>query len=492
MFRKGTAFLIAIAMAAGLTSACGGGPGTGNTDAEPKTAAVTEMPEATPDATREPESKNEPEAGTPEATKEEKEEAESVPLIEFCNDEEVTDWFASIKDDPPVNLEYWVYGEGPYSIEVTDTDLILDAAEALAGVMIGGISEENPDWVSDAGGSGFYFTDDAGETIGFSFMMGCFKWKDSEYHDVADFGGLPEVEERIMKIEFPDYDIAISEDDGFFTRHLEEYTSEWSEEGSVVGGLTIYLGDEGDTPFIQIGRCDGETPEDPEEYLTGFLSEEMLRMLREEGFTVEDSGEVKEYEFGGETLTGTSFIIENEEGERINLLMLLLSAKDSLLSEPHLIRFYANYQDEDEEEVMEALDTAVEEFHLEHMKFEKGDVQPGSLLLDFCNDKGLNTWFEKAEKNIPDELVVTTDSWHAVEDPDMIMAVLQALKTVRIGDVSTEVVGGSGRQIYDFTDHDSGNQMTFMFFTDQFEYDGENYDVADWGDLDELLPKLEN
>ena len=136
------------------------------------------------------------------------------------------------------------------------------------------------------------------------------------------------------------------------------------------------------------------------------------------------------------------------------------------------------------------MNAAAKDFHLAHMVYEQGDVKPDSPLLTFCNDEGLNAWFEKAEERLPDELVVTTDSWHAIEDPETIRAVLEALKTVRIGNESTEIVGGSGRQIYDFMDHDSGNPMSFMFFQDQFDYEGVNYDVLDWGDLDDLLPEL--
>ena len=52
-------------------------------------------------------------------------------LQEFCGDAELDAWFASLDTNPPVRLEYWIYGYAPYSMEFTDQDLILRTARAM-------------------------------------------------------------------------------------------------------------------------------------------------------------------------------------------------------------------------------------------------------------------------------------------------------------------------------------------------------------------------
>ena len=117
------------------------------------------------------------------------------------------------------------------------------------------------------------------------------------------------------------------------------------------------------------------------------------------------------------------------------------------------------------------------------------EVKPDNLLPEFCNSEALDAWFEECEKVLPEQLILTTDSWHEVDDPDTIRKVLEALKTVRIGGVSDAHVGGSGRRIYDFMDPDNGS-ISFMFFQDTFDWGMESYDVLDWGTLKDLDPEL--
>ena len=78
------------------------------------------------------------------------------------------------------------------------------------------------------------------------------------------------------------------------------------------------------------------------------------------------------------------------------------------------------------------------------------------------------------------------ENWYIIEDPETVRSVLEALGTVRIGGVSKAQVGGEGRQLYDFTDKDSGSTMSFWFFRDTFYSNGESYDVLDWGDLKDI------
>ena len=511
MRRKGIALAAAVLLAAGLLTACSGteqadSTGTeiktdssGGTSAEPDkdpgAAEPAETPDPTKDQTKEP--TEAPEGKAESGTDGGDEGIRS--LQEFCDDDEVDAWFAQIKDEPPAKLTYWIYGEGPFSMEFTDEDLIMEAADALQTVTIDGLSEENPDLVEDAGGIGYYFEMEDGTTMGFSFMMGTFQWNDSEYHDVASLGDLGEVNEKLEKIGNPQYLPVRAGDDGFYTEYLETYETQWVDEEGVTGGLFIWMDGPGEAPYIAIGRCVDETPDDPEGYLTGYLAPKMKESVKEDiDASFEAAGEVQEYEYGGKTFTGQMFTVtgtgEDGADETANMLILVLKTKDSLLNEDHLVRFYAVYDENDEEEtakVETALENAANEFSLKHMWFERGEVQPDNYLLDFMNDEGIRAWYDKALAQPPDELLVTTDTWHAVDDPELIRKTLEALATVRIGDVAEDVVGASGRQIYDFIDQETGNYVSFEFFENQFSYEMEDYIVLDWGDLNDLLPELE-
>ena len=479
-FRKGIAFICLLVLCAAAFSACAGKP-------DEQTEAVSE-PSDTESGSSDVESGSEdPDETNSTGTK---------TLREFCADKEVDAWFDGLDQNKPVKLEYWVYGEAPYSMEFTDEELITETARALQSVEIGGVSEENPDWVDDAGGGGYYFTMEDGSTIGFAFMMGCFKWNGSEYHDVASFGTLPKVSEKLEEIGNPQPVPVYAGDSGFYTEALATYETDWAEEDGVIGGLFIYPEEKGVPPFIEISRCIDETPDDPEGYLTDYL----IKNLREEiegtmeGAEFRENGKVREYEYGGRTFVGMPCSIISEDGETLTMQVLVLKTQDTLLDEDHLVRFYAMYDETDEEQAKkmeDALYLAAKEFNLKNMWYEEGEVQPGSLLLDFCNDPALNAWFEKAEKETPDDVTLITESWHMAEDPELVHAVLEALKTVRIGEESDEIIGASGRQIYDFSYHDTGNYQSFEFFEDTFFYDMANYKVLDWGDLEQYVEILE-
>ena len=54
-----------------------------------------------------------------------------TPLLQFCNDQELNEWFDSLETDFPESMEYWIFGEAPYAMEFTDPELIMAAAKAL-------------------------------------------------------------------------------------------------------------------------------------------------------------------------------------------------------------------------------------------------------------------------------------------------------------------------------------------------------------------------
>lgn len=418
-----------------------------------------------------------------------KEEAAAKSLQDFCDDEELNEWFKSLETDPPVKLTYIIYGEAPISMDFTDSDLIKQTAEALQTVRIGGESEDNPDNTADGGGSGYSFTDKDGNEIYFTFMLGSFRWKGGTWHDVENWGELPAVSTELNRIGNPPYVYVYSEDEGFYTQCRENCATVWKNEDSWDGGMTIYDREENKLPYIQICRTDGDA-RDPENYLMNGLAEQMTREIEAAGGSVLKAGDLQEYAVGGKHLPGILYTVSTKEHGIHQLLVLVMKKADSQTREDRLVRLCAAYTDEDSGEkntAMKMLNAAVQNFVLKYMyRPENKEVQTGSLLLDFCNDDDLRKWFEDAEKKLPDELIYMADTWYTVTDPDTIRKTLEAIQTVRIGGVSDAHVGGSGRQIFTFYDHGTDDSHDFMFFQSTFDWDNESYDVIDWGDLDDL------
>ncbi len=403
-------------------------------------------------------------------------------LRDFCQDEELNTWLDRLEENMPVKMELWTYGEAPYGITFTEPEIITETVRALETVVIGDVSPADPDSVCDAGGTGYYFEMQDGTEISFHFILGTFRWKGGEYHSVVDFGTLQELTRILNETGNPQYEYVSSPDDGFYTRYLEIYKTGWLDESKVLGGLFLYLGDEGSVPFVSIGRCPKEMT-DPEEYIRYAVSE-----IKAGGGTAEglDPANIKMFTAGDMELPGVLLSTKDEEGRMVEVLILAMQTKDSLLREDHVVRFCAAYRLEDEREknqVQRALDAAVENFYLKQMYFEKGPVRPDSFLLDFCNSDALNAWYDNALMDLPDQLVYMADTWYLITDRETIRQVLEALKTVKIGGLSKTRVGASGRQTFDFVDSDSGNSREFMFFQNTFSWDVNSYDVLDWGDL---------
>ena len=429
-----------------------------------------------------------------------------TPLLQFCNDQELNEWFDSLETDFPESMEYWIFGEAPYAMEFTDPELIMAAAKALKTVKIGNLSDFDPDNVADAEGNSFCFRMKDGSSMILGFTMGTFSWNGSPSYVVADYGDLQEICSTLSDIGNPDYIDTESEDGGFYTNVNEKYRTDWEEESSFFGGIRIYPEYQLEIPFISAARCEGET--DPEQYLLGDAQDELKEALEEYGWTVRDQSEIEDYEYywGRIVVPGILYNLEDPKDGDLQLLVLAIPMEDDYLGQDHVMRvcavcpgtalssqepsganngFIFSEKETMQDRVLEAIDMTVRNLDLEYMNEGKMSVQPGMPLFEFCNHEGLNAWLEDVLDNPPAELVYTSDRWHAISDPDDIRTVLDALQTVVIGDISDAHVGGSGRQIFDFID-ENGDPVSFMFFQNTFDWDGEQYEVLDWGELEDL------
>ncbi len=455
IFRKIIGVSAAVILAAGLWACAGAAPGN---DGTPETE------------------------GTEEGRQTGSERRDTIPLPQFCADEELNAWFDALNEHPPVKMDYIVYGYGPYSGEIKDPDLIMQTALALQTVQIDGPAGEDPDLVNDAGGYGYSFETEDGRTFSFSFVMGAFRWGDSGWHAVADTGALRDLNEQLEAIINPPYTYTHSEDGGFGLRHPESCETAWVDEGQAFGGLRILLDASG--AMITVSRVDAE-PQDPAAYLQGTVQDTIEKDLEEIGCALTGEGKLIDFKAGSGTMPCMLYPVKGQDGGDQTLLVLILRTRDSLMGEEHLVRFncFSDPASEQAAEHENIFREAIRSFNLSHMYYLQGEVRPGSTLPEFCGDPGLNEWYQRALEKIPDELTYNADTWYVIDDPETVRKVLEALQTVRIGGVSQAHVGGSGRQLFDFCYHSGGNNISFWFFQDTFFYDGKSYDVLDWGDL---------
>lgn len=421
-----------------------------------------------------------------------KKEEKGVLLREFCADGELDAWFDNIENNTPVELDCVIYGEGPYDMVFDDRDFILRTVRALQTVRIGGVSNENPDRTNDAGGTGYIFRMEDGTSVSFSFILGSFRWKNGEYHVVESFGDLKKISSELQKAGNPQIVYAYSEDTGFYTEYLETYREDWKDEKDHWGGLFIYTEEDTDNYFVEISRYNGSET-DPEKYLLEEYMPSLRAQTEAEGGHVTEEEDVREYEIGNEKLPGLACILEDPGGNRRGFLALAFLTKDDLTRKDRLVRFCAAWDPENEtqkERIFRTLDTAFRYFGLSHMYYKKGQVQPDNALADFCNSDELNEWLDRTKEALPDAVVLMTDTWYMSADRETILAVLQALQTVRIGQPSMKFSGASGRRAYSFTYMDTGASMTFTFYEDCFSWNDKTYQVLDWGQLKDLDSKI--
>lgn len=427
-------------------------------------------------------------------------ETDSMSLREFCDDPEVDAFFDNLADNQPVKLDYWVFGEAPYKMEFTDPALIQKTAAALQTVRIGAESDENPDNVADAGGDGFTFWWEDGSSIGFSFMMGTFAWNGSAYHHVDGYGDLAEMKQILHDEGFHTYDYVYAEDDGFYTEYYDLYETGWEDEDALFGGIRIYTEAEGEAPFVSIRRILGESG-DPAVWLENTFPALLEQEAESAGGAVTSAGNV---ETGDHKSDGTGSVLlahvvssfTDAAGTVSRADVYVGEYEDDLVNETVLVQFAAVYEADAEEQAdacLEALSYAIRRFYLDaYTRYDSGEVQPGELLFDFCNDARMNEWVETALENPPRDLFIRLpdEDIDITDDPDTVLRVLKALATVRIGDKATETVGASDPRYFMFIDPDTGEGMDIMFNKDQFNFGVNNYKVTDWGELRTVLDSL--
>ena len=267
------------------------------------------------------------------------------------------------------------------------------------------------------------------------------------------------------------------------------------DEDDFFGGIRIYLGENRTAPFVSVGRILGEDGE-PQAYLEETLLDEAVAALDAQGVTLKNMTSPDAFTNGHDTMAGVTLDGETGNGTPYSVILLIDRYEDDLMSREVLVQFTATYHTTDEEQktaAEEALDVAVEEFHLKHYRrYEKGNVQTGEGLIAFCNDERITEWYENALMNPPEHLDIRLPDRDIfiADDPDAVLRVLKALDTVRLGGKATETVGASEPRYFVFIEEDSGDYMEFMFNKNQFRLGAESFVVEDWGDLEAVCEGL--
>ncbi|MCR5109112.1 MAG: hypothetical protein K6B28_13235 [Lachnospiraceae bacterium] len=430
-----------------------------------------------------------------------------VTLPVFCNDPELDSWFEGLKKNPPVKLTYVLYGEGSVSKDFNDPELLLNVAQAMRTVTIGPESLEDPDNVADAPGRDYYFFMEDGSNVRFSFFMGSFKWKDSKWHYVNDYGELSEYSDYLNKKTNPEYVSIYSEDNGFYTSRAEYTDTEWKPEEGYAGGLYIYPVESDKSSFVEIKRYE-DISEEPSDFLAGEYTDHLNSLDDpKEGSVTTDIKEPAEFKIGGKELPGIICTLKDDKGNTRELLTLLMEDTEDILDEEVLIQFCAQYDPLDNDNknlVMDALSVAVHDFVLKYRSIDgENEFLPGNTLIEFCNSESLSKWIERAEER-PLELSIWTTSqewyskddsgWWISSDPEVIEKVLDALQTVKIGEKTMATGGASNAKIFDFYDMETDNLISFNFHSNTFSLndDDESYKVLDWGEMNDLKIELKD
>ncbi len=110
-------------------------------------------------------------------------------LLDFCNDEELTEWFEKSMKNPPDRLVFMAH----MWKEVTDKETIRAILEALQTVRIGGVSNAH---VGASGRRTYDFMDDDGDDyVSFRFFKDTFDWgRGIDSYDVLDWGTLKDLD----------------------------------------------------------------------------------------------------------------------------------------------------------------------------------------------------------------------------------------------------------------------------------------------------------
>ncbi len=105
-------------------------------------------------------------------------------------------------------------------------------------------------------------------------------------------------------------------------------------------------------------------------------------------------------------------------------------------------------------------------------------VRPNNLLLDFCNDPDFSAHFENLEENTPVALVIRRDEQPeiVIDDPEAILAELQSLRDMRIGE-ETDVRVTDSASAYTFTMADGEEWGVSFEAPGLFYWHGRVYEV---------------
>ena len=114
----------------------------------------------------------------------------------------------------------------------------------------------------------------------------------------------------------------------------------------------------------------------------------------------------------------------------------------------------------------------------------------GETIADFCDSDDIDKML--ANKN--DHRIKLTVWYHgafySTDDREVVLPVLDAIQTVRIGETTLESFSSGDSLSFSFYDYEDQNIISYDFFKDIFSWNKDNgqdyYKVADWGDIKDM------
>lgn len=115
------------------------------------------------------------------------------------------------------------------------------------------------------------------------------------------------------------------------------------------------------------------------------------------------------------------------------------------------------------------------------------EPKPGNDIVTFCNDPELTARFDDFPQNPPVRVELQSEGalGHSTEDPDLILLIGEAVRTVRIGEPVNRGAADAGTGLW-FYEADGSSWGFYFEDADLFSWHGRNYAVETWGDFAEI------
>ena len=114
----------------------------------------------------------------------------------------------------------------------------------------------------------------------------------------------------------------------------------------------------------------------------------------------------------------------------------------------------------------------------------------GETIADFCDSDDIDKMLANKNDHRINLTVWYQGAFYSTDDREVVLPVLDAVQTVKIGEPTLESFSSGDSLSFSFYDYEDQNIISYNFFNDIFSWNKDNgpdyYKVADWGDLKDM------